>query len=99
MPVNMTLLKSAEGVGGLVWYANYSTDGLLFTLFTIAMFFIILFALKRWEFDKALLAASWVSFLISIILVGGEFVSLYVALVYLTIAAFTALFVWTTRNG
>lgn len=94
---NMTALGQVGSVYDLVVYANNAADQILLVLFVMAVFFIMLMVLKRWDFDSALLVSSFVCFVISIMLVYAELIALLWALVFLIIAAFTALFMVFTR--
>lgn len=94
---NMTALGQVGSIYELVVYANNSADQILLVLFVMAVFFIMLMVLKKWDFDSALLVSSFVCFVISIMLVYAELIALIWALVFLIIAAFTALFMIFTR--
>lgn len=99
---NLTALTHSDGMGGMVCVANSWTDGILIGGFIIALFLIMLFVLKKWDFEKGLLVSSWSAFLLSAIAAfadcgNGEFLlSPYYALVFLIIAALTALYMWST---
>lgn len=102
--VNITALQNSDSVSGFVCVGNAWTDGVLIGGFIVALFFVMLMVLKRWDFDKAMLASSWSCFLISAIAAyipcGGEAVLLspYYALVFLMVAALTALYMWTAGD-
>lgn len=99
MTYNMTQLAATETIFDLIRYANQSTDNILMALFVMAVFFIMLMVLKKWEFDSSLLASSFVSFVISIILVYAQLMALVWALVFLVIAAFTAFYMFVVKSG
>ena len=96
---NLTNLTNAQNIGDVVAYANQSTHGFFIGLVMVAVFFIILMALKKWEFVNSLLAASWVSFLLAAILAYGGYVNVLLPLGFLIIAGFTALYLWTVGNS
>lgn len=102
--LNMTALGNNDGVSSLMCVVNNSTDGVLMIGFLIAIFFIMILVLKKYDFDKALLVGSWSCFLVAAIGAavkcgdGSVFLSPYIALVFLVIAAFTALYVWSTDS-
>jgi len=91
---NISQLANIEAVSELAVYANTVTDNLFFGFVIIGLFFIMLFILKRWEFDKALLSSSFACFILSIILVYGGFLSIMFALVFLIIFAFTGFYMY-----
>ena len=97
MTYNMTALAESDTVYKLVLYANDATGEILLVLFSMAIFFIMLMVLKKWEFEKSLLVSSFISFLISIMLVYAELIQLVWALVFLVLAAFTALYMMMTK--
>lgn len=98
MTYNTTNLTSATGIGDLVSFANNATDGVLAVVMLIVIFIIMLVALKRYDFDDALLASSWVTFLLSIFLRFAGFLPLIWALGFLAIAGFATLWVFTTKR-
>lgn len=93
---NLTQLTTAETAGDLVLFSNYVTGGLFVGLMVIALFFISLFVLKRWEFDQSLLASAFISFLISAILSYGGILRIIYPLAFLSVAAFTFLYMVMT---
>lgn len=99
--VNITALQNTDSVSGFVCVGNSWTDGVLVGGFIIALFFVMVMVLKRWDFDKALLASSWSAFLLSAIAAfidcgdGSTLLSPYYALAFLMIAGLTALYMWT----
>lgn len=95
---NLTNLTNADNLGDVMLFSNEVTGGVLIGLLLVAIFFIMLMALKRWEFANALLASSWVSFLLGIVLSYGGFVNILLPLGFLAVAAFTALYIYTTQS-
>lgn len=96
---NMTELQQATTVADVVTYANNATGQVLMGIFITALFFILLFILKRWSFDKALFAASFATFMVSLILTFAQWLNFYVMLVFLLIFAFTALYEYAVNRG
>lgn len=92
MTYNMTQLANADNVYKLMIFANESTNNILMMLFVLAFFFIMLMVMKKYEFEKSLLVSSWISFVVSILLVYAQMLPLIWALVFLIIAAFTSLY-------
>lgn len=97
MTYNMTQLAASDTAQELVVYANDATDGILFALFVMAVFFIMLMALKKYDFDSALLVSSFACFILSAILVYAELLALIWALIFLIIAAGTAFYMVVLR--
>lgn len=100
--LNITALTNSTGMGNLFCVVNQSTDGILLGGFIIAIFFVVLLVLKKWDFEKALLATSWSCFLIALIASavscpdGSKLLSVWYALAFLLITGITALYVWST---
>lgn len=94
---NLTNLTTATDLSGVIAFANNSTEGYLVGLMLVAIFFIMLMSLKRWEFTNALLASSWVCTLLGFVLAYGEFVNPLIPLGFLAVAAFTALYIYTAQ--
>jgi len=92
MSYNLTNLAGSGSVYELIVFSNTASTGLLMTMFVLAFFFITLLALKKYEFDSALLVSSWLSFLVSALLVYAELIAMMWALLFLIVAAFTALY-------
>lgn len=70
----------------LVKTADDLSDHILVTGFLIALFFVILLSLHKYEFKNALLVTSWVVFLISLFGWYAEFVGIYVLITFLSLA-------------
>ena len=98
MTYNTTILQQSEGLYDVFVYANDSAAGLFVMLFMLAIFFVLLAALKRYTFARALLASSFVCFILSTMLVYIKLLNFLFPLGFLTITAFTALFVYTTMD-
>lgn len=94
-PYNITQMQNVTSLAQLFQYANDSTGGILIGMGLFAFFIITLFALKRYPFAHALLASSWVFFLISLVGSYLGLVPLMVVLAFLIIGAFTALYLFT----
>lgn len=95
---NMTQLANVGDMHGLLVYANDATGQILLALFVMAVFFVMLMVLKKWDFDSALLVSSFACFVISAILVYAHLLALVWALVFLILAAFTAFYMVVLKN-
>lgn len=87
MTYNMTQLQMADTFYGIAKYANDSTNGVLFGLMIIAIFFVLIMLLKRYDFDDAFLVSSFISFILSIFLVYAKLLNFMVPLVFLILTA------------
>ena len=90
MTYNMTQLAASDTIFKLVTYANDSTGGIFATLMVLAVFFIMFVAMKRYEFSKALLASSGISFMITLFLTYAKIINPIWALVFLILTAGSA---------
>lgn len=90
MTYNMTQLQSADTIFKLVVYANDSTTGLMAAIFVLAAFFIMLMSMKKYEFSKALLASSAISFVVSLFFVYAKILNPIWALGFLILTAGSA---------
>jgi len=97
MTYNLTLLHQSNTISGLFTTANSYTTGWLLGFLILAVFFIMLMALKKWEFDDALMASSFVCFVLAAILVSAELLNLLWAIGFLVVAAFTGLYMYITK--
>lgn len=95
---NMTELSNVETFSGIVTYANNSTGGLMVGMFLLAFFFIMLMALKKWDFTNALLTSSFIAFIVGAVLSYADILNLLFPLGFLAITAFSAMFVYVTRQ-
>jgi hypothetical protein len=91
MVYNITQLQAADTIFKVVIYANDSTSGFVAISLLLAVFFITLMALKRYEFSKALLTSSIISFVISLLLNYAHLIHPVWSLIFLIVAAFTAM--------
>ena len=95
---NITGLTSAETVADIVVFANESTGNFLFGLFILAIFFIMLMVMRKYEFTDTLLTSSFVCFILSAILSYGGFLNILFPIGFLTVLSFTAFYVFMNRN-
>jgi len=95
---NITALQEADTVFGLLEYANNSTEGMLMGGFMLAIFFVMLMVLKKWDFIDSLAASGFVCFILSSILVYGKLLNMVFPIMFLGITAFTALYMYTLRR-
>ena len=94
MAYNLTELANADSIYKLVVFSNNASAGALIALFMLAIFFVLLMALKKYDFDAALLTSSFICFIISVLFVYAQLLALVWALLFMAIAAFTAFFMF-----
>jgi hypothetical protein len=77
MSYNETTLAAADTVIKLVDYANVSANYLPFQLLLLGVFFILLLTVKRkgYDFQDAIIGASFISFVLSVFLVYTQLLS------------------------
>ena len=92
---NLTNLTTDPTVATTFAAANSYAKDSLFGFLCLALFFVLLMALKKWEFSAALITAGWVSFVLSAILAYGGWVNIIYPLGFLAVAGFTMLYVVT----
>jgi len=90
MTYNITQLQNADTIFKLVVYANDSTTGLMVIIFMLSAFFIMLMVMKKYEFSKALMASSAISFVVSLFFVYAKLINPIWALAFLILTAGSA---------
>jgi len=98
MSYNITQLQASTTIIKLVVYANDAVDGLLLGLFIIAIFFVLLMVMKKYEFDFVLFTSSWISFVLSSILVYAKLLNFIFPLSFLALAAFTGFYLFVVKR-
>ena len=97
MTYNMTQLAASDSIYKLVLFSNDITTGALVAMFILALFFILLMSLKKYEFDSALLVSSFICFVISVFMMYAELLALMWVLAYLIVAAFAGFIMFITK--
>jgi len=95
---NITALQEADTVYKLFEYANMSTEYSLFGLFMIAIFFVMLMALKKNDFLDALITSSFICFVLSSILTYGKLLNMVFPIMFLGITAFSGLYMYSVKK-
>lgn len=97
MPMyNLTQLQEALNMVDVAVYANDTTGGILFGVLMMAVFFISMMAMKRFDFDKALLSSSFGCFLIGSFFTYAGVLHIAFPLAFLTVMAFTGFYMYMT---
>jgi hypothetical protein len=76
------------GFGSMFTMLSTQTEGQFFGFLLLAIFFIIMLTLKRWDFSDVLLVDSLICLLISTMAAFGGFVSWYYALGFAVVLTF-----------
>ena len=103
--LNVTALTASNGMSQVICVVNDSANGLLTGGLVIALFFIMLLVLKKWEFSKSLLVSSWSSFLVSLFMMvitcpsGSAWINTIYPLTFLLISALSAWYVWSNSDS
>lgn len=98
MTYNMTSLKAVSTVSDLFIWANTATSQILFGLFLVGTFFVMLMILKKYEFGSALTAASWVTFILAVLLRAAGLVSILYPIGFLILVAGTMFYLVTSNK-
>ena len=99
MSYNMSVLRNASTIPKLLSYANASADNMLLTLFIWAVFFIMVFKLKSYDFDAALLISSFSCFVIAMIFNYLNMLNIIIPLVFAIVAGITAMYMVMSKSG
>lgn len=89
---NLTQLFNANSSLMLYEYANDSTGGVLSGLFAIGLFVVMLMIMKKYDFVDALLASSFIAFVISEFMAFAKLLNFWYPLSFLILTALTALY-------
>lgn len=92
---NETMLQNTNNVLGLFEYANHVTGDLFMNLLVISMYFIMILALKRYDFVQSIWVSSFVMFLTSSFLAMTGLVTVFMPIFFIAIVAFIALRTYT----
>lgn len=95
MTYNLSLMQNGTTILKLFEATNSYTDDSIGLMMILALFFIMIFALKRYDFSAALLASSWTCFILSALLTYAELLNFRIVLLFLAITGFISLYVFT----
>lgn len=98
MTYNVTPLNNVNKVSDLMIFSNNIVDGLLAITFILAIFFVLLFQLRRWPFHNSLLVSGFVTFILSLFLTYMGALHWLFPCAFLTITAFTAFYCYTVQS-
>lgn len=97
MTYNLTALQASDSFSELVLYADESTGGILVGLFVVAVFFVGLFALKRYDFEQTVPALSFFCFIISLLLSFAHLLNFLFPLGFGILLALSTMYVYISR--
>jgi len=93
MDYNMSLITDSGGsIGSIIDASNSYTNGFLTGAFLIMLFFVFMMIMKRWEFEKAFAASSFMCFMLGVILKSGGWVNLHFVLAFFILTALSLLY-------
>jgi hypothetical protein len=95
---DLTLLQNTTNFVSVTDYLNVVTGGFFWYTLIICLFIVFTLALKRYGFAPAILASSFVCFILSIILMNLNYLSGYYALFFGVASALIAVYLFVT-NG
>lgn len=99
MTYNLTQLQSSTNIYDVIVFANDATTGLLISLFVVAIFIMLIMVLKRTnEFDAALLASSFICFLLTAFLRYANLINLTWVIVFFVATVLSGLYLYTIKQ-
>lgn len=90
--------SNVTGVYELIKNVNDVTNETLVSGIILAIFFVMLLYLKRYEFKDAMISASWVTALISLFAWLGHLLSVYYVIVFFALTGIFVLTKYTQRD-
>lgn len=97
-PYNLTDLYDSTRVVDLFTFSNTVTDGLLIGIFLVAVFFIMMLSLRRYDFNNTLLVSSFVCFILSVFFGYAGLLNFLFIIGFLVILAFSGFYAFVTRE-
>lgn len=94
---NLTNLMESETMSDIALASNELTNGRLFGFFIVAIFLVLLLALKRYDFEDALITSSFICFILSAFLAVAEIVNFLIPLFFIILLAFMLFVKWMTK--
>lgn len=99
-PYNISKLSEAASLSEVAGYGNDITSGLLFGGILITIFFILLLSFSRkHEALDSLMAASFITWNLSLLLLWGEVINSYLMITFLTMTVLLAFWKFYTRRS
>lgn len=79
---NLTNLKNITSFNELITVANTSTDGILITLFIVAIFVVLFINFMRFDTLRAFAGSGFVCFVLSLFALSLSWVSILIVLIF-----------------
>jgi|WetSurMetagenome_2_1015567.scaffolds.fasta_scaffold573360_1 hypothetical protein len=95
---NITALANATNVSDIFAAANSFTGGILFGLFTLAMFFIMVMSFRNRTLEDNLIVSGWLSFIISLLFSFARLLPFIWIIGYLALTTLAIIWKVTTRR-
>lgn len=89
---DLTNLSNSISISDIAQYTNNVTDGLFFTLGIVSVFIIMLFIMKKFSFELAIITTSFTCFILSVMGWAGGFIGSYVVIAFTVIFTSVMLF-------
>lgn len=97
MTYNMTALQASDSFSKLIIYANSSTGDILVGLFVVAIFFVGVLALKRYDFDVTIPAMSFLCFIVSLLFSYAHMLHFLFPLGFGVVLALSTMYLYLSR--
>jgi hypothetical protein len=94
---NLTSFMQSETMSDVALAANELTNFRLFGFFIVAVFLVLLLALKRYDFDDAIITSSFICFLLSGFLAMAEIVNFLFPLFFIMVLSLMLFVKWMTK--
>jgi len=95
---NMTHLQDSETMFKLIQFADDATGNILMPLFLLAVFFIGILALKRYEFKDGFAVMSFICFIIALMLQFAGLLNVMYVILPLTATVLSVLFMFAKKD-
>lgn len=95
---NITNITNSSGVFDMISSVNVLVDGWLVGLFLLALFFVLLIGLKRYDFSAAITASGFSCFIISLFLGFAGLVNFMFILLFLVVAGLGAFWIHVEKR-
>lgn len=95
---NISNFTQAQTVADVVKASNDLSAGALFNFGIIAIFIILVLSMKRYRFSNALLASSWVCFMLSSILSYAGFLNITFPITFFVLSGLVTIYIYTAES-
>jgi len=95
---NLTNLTSVETILDIAKFSNEATNDAFWSMAMIAIFFILFLMMQRNGFLNGLMTSSFISLILSTLLVGAKLINFMFPLAFLILTGLTLLFSYTAKK-